>query len=53
MDCGFRVENKEEPGNPFLDDDAASEASPPERRPGLGEQMAALMAQERKRKRKK
>ena len=52
MDCGFRVEHKEEPGNPFLDDEAPAEDPPAKRRPGLGEQIAAMMEQERKRKRR-
>jgi len=51
-DCGFRIEHKEEPGNPFLDDEAPAESPPTKRRPGLGEQMARMMEQKRKRKNK-
>jgi hypothetical protein len=51
-DCGFRVEHKEEPGNPFIDEDASSEVSPPERRPALGEQMVAALEQARKRRKR-
>lgn len=46
-DCGFCVENKEEPGNPFIDDDPPAPL-PSEPRPGLGEQMAAAMERKRK-----
>jgi hypothetical protein len=56
-DCGFRVEHKEEPGNPFIDDEPPLPlpVRPTEPRPGIGAgaQMAALMEQERKRKKKK
>ena len=53
MDCGFRVERKEEPGNPFIDEEVSSDAPPPERPPALGEQMVAVLEQARKRKRRK
>ena len=52
MDCGFRVEHKEEPGNPFIDEEASSDASPPEHRPALGEQMVAVLEQARKRRKR-
>ena len=51
-DCGFYVEHKEEPGNPFIDEDVSSEVSTPERRPALGEQMMAVLEQARKRRKK-